>query len=137
MVRPKAANHRARGQGFVPQPIRWRVEQTYGVLILHRRMVRDYEHHPAPPPPRVHWAMIHVMARRLLRDRGITPKSARKGTAHGSGPGKTRWAVERTSAGLHQFKRLRTRDEIRADLRLGLLRLACSIVCLRRLRTSL
>ncbi|MFI6423343.1 IS5/IS1182 family transposase, partial [Streptomyces sp. NPDC050842] len=37
---------------------------------------------------------------------------------------------------LHQFKRLRTRYEIRADLHLGLLQLACSIICLRRLRGS-
>lgn len=38
-------------KGFVPQPKRWRVEQTYGILILHRRLVRDYEHHPSLPPP--------------------------------------------------------------------------------------
>jgi transposase len=74
--------------------------------------------------------------RRLRRARGITPKFARKGTAHGSGLGKTRWVVERTFAWLHQFKRLRIRYEIRADLHLGLLQLACSIICLRRLRTS-
>ncbi|MFD3328560.1 IS5 family transposase [Streptomyces sp. NPDC058701] len=73
--------------------------------------------------------------RRLLRARGITPKIARRGTAHGSGLGKTQWVVERTFAWLHQFKRLRTRYEIRADLHLGLLQLACSIICLRRLRT--
>jgi hypothetical protein len=30
--------------GFVPQPIHWRVEQTNGILMLHRRLVRDYEH---------------------------------------------------------------------------------------------
>jgi transposase len=74
--------------------------------------------------------------RRLVRARGITPKIARRGTPHGSGLGKTRWVVERTFAWLHQFKRLRIRYEIRADLRLGLLQLACSIICLRRLRTS-
>jgi len=74
--------------------------------------------------------------RRLLRARGITPKIARKGTAHGSGLGKTRWVVERTFAWLHRFKRLRTRYGTRADLHLGLLQLACSIICLRRLRTS-
>ncbi|MGX1027455.1 transposase [Streptomyces ambofaciens] len=74
--------------------------------------------------------------RRLLRARGITPKIARKGTVHGSGLGKTRWVVERTFAWLHQFKRLRIRYEIRGDLHLGLLQLACSIICLRRLRTS-
>ncbi|MDH6709521.1 hypothetical protein P3T27_006269 [Kitasatospora sp. MAA19] len=30
-------------RGFVPQPIRWRVEQTNGILMLHRRLVRDYD----------------------------------------------------------------------------------------------
>ncbi|MFE9826500.1 IS5 family transposase [Streptomyces sp. NPDC005791] len=52
-------------RGFVPQPKRWRVEQTFGTLILHRRLVRDYEHRPASSASRVYWAMTHVMARRL------------------------------------------------------------------------
>ncbi|WSX97114.1 IS5 family transposase [Streptomyces goshikiensis] len=52
-------------KGFVPQTKRWRVEQTYGILILHRRLVRDYEHRPASSASRVYWAMTHVMARRL------------------------------------------------------------------------
>ncbi|WP_443034829.1 IS5 family transposase, partial [Streptomyces sp. BE133] len=52
-------------KGFVPQPKRWKVEQTYGILILHRRLVRDYEHRPASSASRVYWAMTHVMARRL------------------------------------------------------------------------
>lgn len=74
--------------------------------------------------------------RRLIRARGITPKIARRGAPHGSGLGKTRWVVERTFAWLHQFKRLRIRYEIRADLHLRLLQLACSITCLRRLISS-
>ncbi|WP_438817677.1 IS5 family transposase [Streptomyces finlayi] len=74
--------------------------------------------------------------RRLVWKRGIKPLFARRGVPHGSGLGKTRWVVERTFAWLHQFKRLRIRYEIRADLHLGLLQLACSIICLRRLRTS-
>lgn len=41
------------GQGVVPQPKRWRVEQTYGILILHRRLVRDYEHRCPPSASRV------------------------------------------------------------------------------------
>ncbi|WP_405720731.1 IS5 family transposase [Streptomyces sp. NBC_00046] len=52
-------------RGFVPQPKRWRVEQTFGTLILHRRLVRDYEHRPASSTSRVYRAMTHVMARRL------------------------------------------------------------------------
>jgi transposase len=74
--------------------------------------------------------------RNLLREKGITPLIARRGAAHGSGLGKVRWVVERTFAWLHQFKRLGTRSEVRADLHQGLLELACSIICLRRLRTS-
>lgn len=41
---------------------------------------------------------------------------------------------ERTFAWLHQFKRLRTRSERRADLHQGFLDLACSHICLRHLR---
>lgn len=74
--------------------------------------------------------------RRLLWKRGIKPVIARRGVAHGSGLGKVRWVVERAFAWLHQFKRLRIRYERRADLHQGLLELACSLICLRRLRTS-
>ena len=52
-------------QGFVPQPKRWVVERTYGILALHRRLVRDYEHRLASSGSRVYWAMSDVMARRL------------------------------------------------------------------------
>lgn len=61
----RSSNATRRRRGFVPQPKRWRVEQTYGLLILHRRLVRDYEHRPASSASRVYWAMTHVMARRL------------------------------------------------------------------------
>lgn len=52
-------------KGFVPQPKRWVVEQTFGILSFHRRLVRDYEHSPASSASRVYWAMTDVMARRL------------------------------------------------------------------------
>lgn len=52
-------------RGFRPQPKRWRVGQTYGILILHRRLVRDYEHRTASSASSVYWAMSHVMVRRL------------------------------------------------------------------------
>lgn len=47
--------------------------------------------------------------------------------------GKKRWVVERSFSWLHQFKRLRTRYEVRADLHLGLMHLACAIICWRKL----
>jgi transposase len=65
--------------------------------------------------------------RRLLWARGTKPVIARRGVAHGSGLGRTRWVVERTFAWLHQFKRLRIRYERRADLYQGLPELACGI----------
>ncbi|MCQ8192698.1 IS5 family transposase [Streptomyces sp. RCU064] len=52
-------------RGFLPRPKRWRVVQTYGILILHRRLVRDYEHRTASSASRVYWAMSHAMIRRL------------------------------------------------------------------------
>ncbi len=78
----------------------------------------------------------HDKYRGLLRARGITPRIARRGVAHGSGLGKHRWVVERTFAWLHAFKRLRIRTERRADIHQAMLSLACSIICLHRLPTS-
>ncbi|MEU4702582.1 hypothetical protein [Nonomuraea dietziae] len=52
-------------KGFVPQPKRWVVEQTYGILMFHWRVVRDYEHLPSSSESRVYWAMTDVMSRRL------------------------------------------------------------------------
>ncbi|MEV0314827.1 IS5 family transposase [Nonomuraea fuscirosea] len=54
-------------KGFVPQPKQWVVEQTYGILMFHRRLVRDYEHLPASSESRVYRAMTDVMSRRLTR----------------------------------------------------------------------
>jgi transposase len=52
-------------RGFVPQLRRWVVEQTFGILSFHRRLVRDYEHRLSSSASRVYWAMTDVMARRL------------------------------------------------------------------------
>jgi transposase len=73
--------------------------------------------------------------RRLLRARGITPAIARRGTGHGSGLGRQRWVVERGFAHLHNFRRLRIRYERYPELHTGLLVLACSILCWRRLNS--
>jgi transposase len=47
----------------------------------------------------------HDTYRQLLRERGITPVIARRGTGHGSGLGRRRWVLERTFAWLHAFRR--------------------------------
>ena len=51
--------------GFVPQPKRWVVEQANGIVMLHRRLVRDYEHRPASAESRVYWAISDRMSRML------------------------------------------------------------------------
>jgi transposase len=78
----------------------------------------------------------HDKYRRLLRQRRITPKIARRGAGHGSGLGKLRWVVKRTFSWLHNFRRLRTRYERRADIHQAMISVACSVICLRRLLSS-
>lgn len=51
--------------GFVPQPKRWVVERAYGILMMSRRLVRDYEHRTGSSQSRVYWAMTAVIVRRL------------------------------------------------------------------------
>jgi transposase len=68
-----------------------------------------------------------------LRRRGIAPHLARRGVAHGSGLGGVRYVAEQTQALLHQFKRLRTRYDVRDDIHQSFLDLACGVICWRRL----
>ncbi|KXK59699.1 hypothetical protein AWW66_22730 [Micromonospora rosaria] len=51
--------------GFVPVRKRWIVEQTYGTLMLHRRLVREYEIRPESSVSRTWWASTANMVRRL------------------------------------------------------------------------
>jgi transposase len=68
---------------------------------------------------------------------GLAGRAARRrGVAHGSGLGRQRWVVERTLAWLHQFKRLRIRWEYRADIHEAFLKLACCLICWRRLQPA-
>ncbi|MCK9905107.1 transposase [Parafrankia colletiae] len=57
----------AEARGFTPLPKRWVVEQTFGIMMLHRRLARDYETKPASAVAMIRWSMVEVMARRLTR----------------------------------------------------------------------
>ena len=57
--------------GFRPLPKRWVVEQTQGTLILHRRLVRDYEHNPDSTASRVYWAAAANLTHRLTFTRTL------------------------------------------------------------------
>lgn len=51
--------------GFVPIAKRWIVEQVNGTLMLHRRLVREYEIRPASSESRTWWAATANLVRRL------------------------------------------------------------------------
>ncbi|MFC7761544.1 IS5 family transposase [Catellatospora bangladeshensis] len=51
-------------KGFSPT-VRWPVERTFGWLMLHRRLARDYEGLAEHSASLIHWAMIGAMSRRL------------------------------------------------------------------------
>lgn len=52
---------------FKPIPLRWRVERTFAWLGRSRRLSKDYEGTTASSEAFVKLAMIHLMARRLVR----------------------------------------------------------------------
>ncbi|MEU9944277.1 IS5 family transposase [Streptomyces lavendulae] len=58
-------NRADKDAGFVPQAKRWIVKQTLGILMLFRRLVRDYESRPKSSESRMRWAVIDVTVRRL------------------------------------------------------------------------
>jgi len=63
--------------GFVPIPKRWVVEQTNGTLMLHRRLVREYESRPESSVSRALRASAAHLVRRLT---GTSPPSRRDPT---------------------------------------------------------
>lgn len=54
-------------QGFEVLPHRWIVERTFGWLSKYRRLTRDYEETSASSEAWIRIAMIHLMARRLVK----------------------------------------------------------------------
>ena len=59
-------------RGFTPIPKRWAVERTYGWLMLHRRLARDYETLPSRSEAVIHIAMTDLMARRFTGENTIS-----------------------------------------------------------------
>jgi transposase len=67
--------------------------------------------------------------RQQLRQKGIRPVLARRGTENGSGLGVYRWVVERSLSWLHQNRRLRMRYEKRDDIHNAFLTIGCIKIC--------
>jgi transposase len=70
--------------------------------------------------------------RMSLSARGIPTAIARRGEEHGSGLGALRYVVEQTLALFHQFRRLRTRFDKRADIHEAFMAIGCAMICWRR-----
>jgi transposase len=71
--------------------------------------------------------------RRALTKRRIKVRIARKGVERSDRLGRHRWVVERTLAWLNHFRRLRVRDERRADIHQAFLTLGCALICFKAL----
>jgi transposase len=79
----------------------------------------------------------HDERRRMeLSARAIATEIARRNTPHGSGLGVFRWFVEQTLALMHQFKRLRVRDDRDDAVHEAFMTIACAMICWRRLHSS-
>lgn len=78
----------------------------------------------------------HDKYRRPLHAQGIKTEIARRNTRHGSGLGKTRWVVERTIGWLHNYRRLRVRFERLALIHEAFIKIACSLICWRKLKSA-
>jgi transposase len=71
--------------------------------------------------------------RTRLSARSIATEIARRNTPHGSGLGVFRWFVEQTLALMHQFKRLRVRDDRDDQVHEAFMTIACAMICWRKL----
>ncbi len=71
-------------KGFKVIPRRWVVERTFGWLMHHRRLARDYETHPHRSEAMINIAMIDLMSRRLTRESTHNWRDSRTAAASGS-----------------------------------------------------
>lgn len=88
---------------------------------------------PRKRPDKVHAdkGYDYKKCRQALRQRGIQDRIARRGIESSERLGRHRWVVERTHAWFAGFSKLRIRFERQLDTHLALLKLACSVICLR------
>ena len=98
--------------------------------------IRAKRGRPRRRPEKLHAdkASDHARCRRDCRKRHIKPRIARRGVESKDRLGRHRWVVERTFAWINRFRRLTIRYERREDIHYALTSLACSLICLNRLR---
>jgi transposase len=93
---------------------------------------------PRQRPAKLHGdkAFDYPHLRQALRQRGITPRIARRGVDSSERLSRHRWKVERTQAWLVTFRRLTMRYDRHAASVLAFLHLACALICLRYLERA-
>jgi transposase len=91
-----------------------------------------------PGRPRRRPAKLHAdkgydfgVTRRALRQRGITPRIARRGIESSQRLGRHRWVVERTQSWVVAFRKLGVRYDRQAITVQAFLHLACTLIGLR------
>jgi transposase len=86
---------------------------------------------PRRRPEKVHAdkAYDHRKCRRACRQRGITPRIARRRIESKTRLGRHRWVIERTFAWLNRQRHLLIRFDRRATHYEGFLQLACALIC--------
>ena len=91
---------------------------------------------PRCRPRKLHADKAHDSrrCRRECRERGITPRIARKGMDSSQRLGRHRWVVERTHAWMARLRRLTVRYEEREDIHLAFTPLGCALVCLNQIK---
>ena len=99
--------------------------------------IRQEDGHRRRRPAKLHADKGYDSAsnRAALEERGITPRIARRGIDSRQKLGRYRWVVERTISWIHQFRRLRIRDERRGKLHRAFLLLAAALINHRMLAT--
>lgn len=100
-------------------------------LVDHVTPVRGRVGHPRQRPEKLHADKGYASRanRQALRRRGIKPRIARKGIESSHHLGRHRWAVERSLAWLHRFRRLLVRYERKPEIHQGFLNLAAVLIC--------
>jgi transposase len=85
---------------------------------------------PRKRPEKLHADKAYDSAscRRACRQRGITPRIARRGIESSERLGRYRWVVERTMSWLNRCRRLKVRYERRADIHQAFLTVGCALI---------
>ena len=93
--------------------------------------IRKSRGRPRKRPEKLHAdkAYDFPRCRKALRNRGITPRIARRGIDSSERLGRHRWVVERTLSWINRCRRLKVRYERRAGIHQAFLSLGCALVC--------